>query len=183
MSVRSTLRDIELIDRVEALPIETFNGYVFRAVRDGRDPLTCWHPRGRWDDGNIDVLYTSLTFEGALSEVRYHLSQQPFAPDFPAQRRVFRIPVTDLEIIPLRSMKDLQVLGVDIQAWGRSAYVSLGQEYLRTQEIAAAAEFHERDGLMVPSARSDDLNLVVLMQAAVDKHCGDPEDLGLHDVI
>ena len=167
------------MDRVEALPTEAFTGHVFRVVRDGRDPLTCWHSKGRWDDGAIDVLYTSLTQDWALAEVQYHLAQQPFAPDFPAKRRLYRIPVTDLQVIALRTIEDLEQLGVDSSVWGRSSYVSLGDEYLRTQEIAAAAEFHERDGLLVPSARSEAMNLVVLMQSAVEQHCGDPEDLGL----
>ncbi|MEM7729332.1 MAG: RES family NAD+ phosphorylase [Pseudomonadota bacterium] len=183
MSVRPTLRDIELIDAVEALPTEPFSGHVFRAVADGRDPLTCWHPKARWDDGYIDVLYTSLSEDGALTEVRYHLNnQQPFAPDFGRQRRLFRIPVSGLQVIAFRTLHSLEALGVDVNIWGRSSYVSLGDEYLRTQEIAAAAEFHERDGLLVPSARSDELNLVVLMQSAVDAHCGEPEDLGLRDL-
>lgn len=183
MSVRPTLRDIELIDAVEALPTELFSGHVYRAVRNGRDPLTCWHPEARWDDGHIDVLYTSLTEEGALAEVSYHINnQQPFAPDFGVQRRMFKIPVHNLEIIALRTLSSLEALGVDMSVWGKSSYVSLGKEYLRTQEIAAAAEFHERDGLLVPSARSDNLNLVVLMQSAVDAHCGEPEDLGLRDL-
>ena len=81
--MRRTLRDIELIDDVEALPTESFSGDVFRLIQDGRDPTTCWHPEGRWDDGAFDVLYTATTEQGALAEVRYHLSQQqPFMPDF-----------------------------------------------------------------------------------------------------
>ncbi|MCI5048050.1 MAG: RES family NAD+ phosphorylase [Aquisalinus sp.] len=180
--MRRTLRDIELIDQVEALPIETYSGNVFRLVRDGRDPIACWHPEGRWDDGTFDVLYTATTEQGAIAEVRYHLSQQqPFAPDY-LDYRMFRIPVQDVEVINLLASDRLTKLGVDLKVWGKSDYVSRGVEYLRTQEIAAVATFHEREGLLVPSARSSDANLVILRQATVDMRCGEPEDMGLADI-
>ena len=180
--MRRTLRDIELIDRIEALPTEEFSGDVFRLLRDGRDPTGCWHPEGRWDDGTFDVLYAATTAEGALAEVRYHLSQQqPFAPDF-LTYRMFRIPIVRIDVVNLLDPDLLEELGVDLKTWGRSDYVSRGEEYLRTQEIAAVAMFHEREGLLVPSARSPDSNLVVLTQASVDAHCEEPEDLGLADI-
>ena len=180
--MRRTLRDIALIDQIEALPTETFSGDVFRLLRDGRDPTACWHPEGRWDDGAFDVLYTATTADGALAEVRYHLlQQQPFAPDF-LTYRLFRIPVANIEVINLLDPALLQKLGVDLNNWGKSYYISRGEEYLRTQEIAAVAVFHEREGLLVPSARSSDSNLVILTQESVDAHCGEPEDLGLVDI-
>lgn len=180
--MRRTLRDIELIDQIEGLPTETFSGDVFRLLRDGRDPTDCWHPEGRWDDEAFDVLYTATTADGALAEVRYHLSQQqPFAPDF-LTYRMFRIPVEDIQVINLLDSALLQKLGVSLNNWGKSDYTSRGEEYLRTQEIAAVATFHEREGLLVPSARSPDSNLVILTQESVDTHCGEPEDLGLVDI-
>ena len=180
--MRRTLRDIKLIDEVEALPTELFSGDVYRLVKDGRDPTTCWHPEGRWDDGAFDVLYTATTQKGELAEVRYHLSQQqPFMPDF-LKRRMFRIRVQAVEVVNLLDPSLLEKLGVDLTIWGRSDYVSRGAEYLRTQEIAAVAEFHEREALLVPSARSPDANLVILTQASVDLHCAEPEDLGLVDI-
>ncbi|MEO1192708.1 MAG: RES family NAD+ phosphorylase [Pseudomonadota bacterium] len=180
--MRSTLRDIELIDQIEALPTEPFTGDVFRLVRDGRDPTVCRHPEGRWDDGAFDVLYTATSTAGALAEVRYHLSQQqPFSPDF-LDYRMFRIPVSRLDVINLLDPALLTRLGVNLDVWGTSDYVSRHKEYLRTQEIAAVATFHEREGLLVPSARSPDSNLVILTQESVDAHCGEPEDLGLVDI-
>ena len=180
--MRRTLRDIELIDRIETLRTEIFSGNVFTIVKDGRGPTDCWHPEGRWDDGTFDVLYTATTSEGALAEVRYHLSQQqPFAPDFLAYR-MFRIPVANIAVINLLDTGLLAQLGVDFEIWGRSDYVSRGKEYLRTQEIAAVAEFHERQGLLVPSARSPNSNLVILTQEVVDVYCGEPEGLGLVEI-
>lgn len=179
--MRRTLRDIELIDQIEALPTEDFTGHVYRLVRSGRDPLTSWTSKGRWDDGAVDVLYTATTPEGALAEIRYHLSQQPFMPDH-LEYRMFKIPVRNLQVLNLLDPDLLTKLGVDLSAWGKSDYVSRGAEYLRTQEIAAVAAFHEREGLLVPSARSTDSNVVILTQETVDTHCGEPEDLGLVEI-
>ena len=92
---------------------------------------------------------------------------------------MFRILVEGIEAIDLRDPGLLQELGVDLENWGKSDYVYRGEEYLRTQEIAAVATFHERQGLLVPSARSPDSNLVILTRKSIDDHCGDPEDLGL----
>lgn len=179
--MRPTLRDFELIDAVEVIPVTLFSGNVYRLVREGRDPTSCWHPKGRWDDGNMDVLYTSLSEEGALAEVKYHQSQQPFLPDF-LSFRMYRLPLKGLEVLDLRADQVLSNLGVDLGAWGRSSYVSLSNEYVRTQEIAAVAHFHERSGLLVPSARSKEFNLVVLTPEALEESCGEPEDLGLREI-
>lgn len=77
----------------------------------------------------------------------------------------------------------LNLLSADLLGqWGKSEYVSLGEEYLRTQEIAAVAVLHEREGLLVPSVRAPDANLVILTQANVDACCGEPIDLGLIEI-
>jgi len=174
---RPTLSDIKLIDQIGELKAVSFSGTVYRLVRDGRDPLTCWHPKGRWDDGHFDVLYTSLTKDGAIAEVNYHLSQQPFRPDF-LTYRLYELSVSEMAILDITDASLLTTLGVDLVAWGRSDYVSLKDEYLRTQEIAAIAEFHEHEGLKVPSARSAANNLVILTPKAVEKHVSKIKDLG-----
>lgn len=177
--MRRALRDIRLLDKIEELAIEEFSGTVFRLVRDGRYPLDCWHPKGRWDDGEFDILYTSMTQEGAAAEIGYHLSQQPFIPDF-MDYRMFKIAVSALPIINMLDQKLLEKLGVDMNIWGKSDYISRGEEYVRTQEIGAVAAFHERAGLIVPSARSHDSNLLIITQDNADKYCSEPEDLGLY---
>ena len=55
----------------------------------------------------------------------------------------------------------LEELGLNMQHYGRLSYHERTVEYLRTQEIAEVAYFHGHDGLIVPSARSDTLNIVV----------------------
>jgi len=59
------VRDPAIIDFLEAHPRRPFQGTLWRAVRADRDPLRSSSPKGRWDDGSIDVLYASLQANGA----------------------------------------------------------------------------------------------------------------------
>ena len=63
----------DLLDRLDALPKESFSGDVFRATRQNLDPLASLYSCGRWmrRDG-AGVLYTSLAREGALAEISVH---------------------------------------------------------------------------------------------------------------
>ena len=75
------IRDQRLLDALDALELGPYRGTVWRSVREGRDPLACWRPGGRWDDGTVDVLYTSETRQAAIDERRFHLYQgQPIIP-------------------------------------------------------------------------------------------------------
>ena len=58
----------DLLDRLDALPKESFSGDVFRATRQNLDPLASSYSGGRWmrRDG-AGMLYTSLAREGALA--------------------------------------------------------------------------------------------------------------------
>ena len=63
------IHDPDLIDRLDALPKETFDGDVFRGTRQSLDPLVSSYSGDRWmrRDG-AGVLYTSLARKG-----EYHL--------------------------------------------------------------------------------------------------------------
>src|SRR5690606_6934305 len=77
----ASIRDPALLDALERIRQRPYAGTVWRSVREGRDPLACWRGGGRWDDGSLDVLYTSETRETALEERRFHLYQgQPLPP-------------------------------------------------------------------------------------------------------
>ena len=69
------IRDAELLDRLSALPTETFSGNVFRATRQNLNPITASISGGRWmPPGGAGVLYTSFAREGALAEMAKVLS-------------------------------------------------------------------------------------------------------------
>ena len=75
------IRDQRLLDALERSERTPYAGRVWRSVREGQDPLTCWRAGGRWDDGTLDVLYTSETKAAAVAERQFHLYQgQPLPP-------------------------------------------------------------------------------------------------------
>lgn len=100
----------------------------------------------------IAVLYTSLLREGALAEVCYRLGLLTPVPTKPialhtlhvAARRAIRI-----------TRHDFAALGVDATRFG-------DLDYWRTQVVGDAIGFLEFDAILVPSARWDCENLVLL---------------------
>jgi hypothetical protein len=159
-------RDSRLLDAVEALPTEVFSGTVYRVVREGRDPIQCSSVGGRWDDRTFDVLYTSTTADGATSEMYYHLSRgQPVIPSL-VQYRLHELNVTLATCVWIKSLDQLGSLGLNVAVFGQLSYFERQLEYPRTQEIAEAAHFHGRDGMLVSSARSEHPNVVVFCDPA-----------------
>ncbi len=146
-------RDLELLDKIDALPRTPYEGTVWRIMREGRDPLQGYPAAARWDPGAFDVIYTSLAREGSLAEIHFHLSRQPV---FPSKL------VSVLHRITLRTWRALQLVDLSaVEKLGvhRDRYGEL--DYERTQAIGDAAYFLGFDGLLVPSARWHCQNLVV----------------------
>jgi RES domain-containing protein len=152
MSDSRKARDLELLDAIDKFERIPFEGNTWRIVREARDALQASPVGARWDPAIFDVLYTSLDREGALEEIYFHLSRQPIFPSI--QFQMHRIRVRVAKILRLADMSVLQQLGVET-----SNYASMN--YSRTQAIADAAFFLGFDGLIVPSARSTGLNLVL----------------------
>jgi hypothetical protein len=146
-------RDIGLLDALDALPRIPFKGTVWRAVREGRDPLQGHPSAGRWDPGTFDVLYTAMEPDGAIAEIHFHLSRQPVFPS----RLMFRlhaIAVRTRKTLRFADLSALARLGVDGARYGNVLYN-------RTQAIGDAADFLGFDGLIAPNARWPCQNLVI----------------------
>lgn len=167
MAAGRRARDHRLLDALGALEAETFAGGAWRVVRDGRDPLQGSNAQGRWSPGDFDVLYTSVEADGARAEVYFGLSRQPV---FPSQLRywLYGLKVRTSQTLRLANMAALRSLGVE-DAHYRELY------YDRTQAISDAARFMGFDGLIVPNARWDCLNLVLFVDAV------DPEAIEVVD--
>lgn len=70
------VHDPALLDRLDALPKEPFEGEVFRATRLNLNPLAASYNGGRWMPRDVAaILYTSLERAGALAEIAFHWSQ------------------------------------------------------------------------------------------------------------
>ncbi len=155
------IRDNVLIDALEAAPSVTFEGVIWRIVRKGRDVLQGSSYGGRWDDGTFDVLYTSAKADGAAAETYFHLSRgQPVIPS-KVNYYLFELRATMRRALRLANLAALASLGVDTGRYGALSYFERPQEYTRPQAIAETAHFVGFDGLIVPNARWDCLNIVL----------------------
>jgi len=144
---------LQLLDALDGLKRVAFEGPAWRIVREGRDPLQGYPAGARWDPGAFDVIYTSIEREGALAEIHFHLSRQPVFPS-KLVSVLHRLGVRTRRTLKLADLSQVEALGV-----ARERYAELS--YARTQAIGDAAYFLGFDGLMVPSARWDCMNLVV----------------------
>jgi RES domain len=148
------VHDPDLLDRLSAFAPIRFDDLVFRATRQGLDPLTGSYAGGRWAPrDSVPVLYTCREREGAIAEIAFHLAQLTPRPSKPIM--IHRLRATTRAAIRLlrADFADLGVRDAD--------YDSVN--YRRTQAIGAAVAFLECDGLIVPSARWTCENLVIFM--------------------
>lgn len=165
MSDARRARDLDLLDALDALERIRFDRTVWRAVRQGRDPLSGSATAGRWDPGIFDVVYTACERDGAIAEMHFHLSRQPVFPskiDF----IVSEVAVRTTRTLKFADLNELKPLGVNVKDYAKVLYA-------RTQEIGDAAAFLGFDGIIAPSARWDCHNLVIFVDQVR------PEDLKL----
>jgi hypothetical protein len=147
--------DRELLDELESCGTELFAGRAWRVVRAGRDPLQGSVVAARWNPADaIEALYTSLEADGALSEVYYHASLAPIFPSVPF--KLYEIELNLRKVLRFNTVANLAPFGVNEAEYGK-------RNYEKTQAIGAAAHFLSHDGLIVPSARTKCLNLVVFL--------------------
>jgi hypothetical protein len=172
------IRDSALIDALENISPVSFDGSIWRVVRDGRDALVCSAVGGRWDDGTFDVLYTSRAADGATAEMYFHLSRgQPVIPSR-VSYRLFELRAAMDNALQLVDLNAVARLGVDISRYGLLSYADRGQEYPRTQEIAETALFIGFDGLIVPSARWKCANVILFCDRVYPDGCEVVKDHG-----
>ena len=166
MAGSRSARDNHLLDALEKLPPRAFEGSAWRVVRDGRNALQCSAVGGRWDDRSFEVLYTSARADGAIAEMYFHVARgQPVIPS-QVRYRLFELNAALSSCLRIASLTELSSLGLPTAAFGQLSYAERDQEYPRTQEIAEAAHFIGRDGLVVPSARSEWPNVIVFCDPA-----------------
>jgi hypothetical protein len=138
------VHDPALLDILDALPKQSFDGAVYRATRLSLDPLAASYNGGRWMVRDAAaILYTSLEREGALAEIAFHWSQLTPRPTKPVL--VHRLLVS--------AHRTLRLIRADITALGVPESHYAGVNLPRTQAIGTAVEFLGCDGLIAPSAR------------------------------
>jgi hypothetical protein len=172
------IRDNALIDALENISPVSFDGSIWRVVRDGRDVLACSAVGGRSDDATFDVLYTSRTADGATAEMYFHLSRgQPVIPSRVGYR-LFELRAAIDNALHLVDLDAIGRLGVDTSRYGLLSYADRGQEYPRTQEIAESAHFTGFDGLILPNARWKCENVILFCDRVYPDGCEVVKDHG-----
>lgn len=160
MAVSRRIHDRVILDALEAIEPETYDGRVWRVTRRDREPLRGAAAHGRWSPaGEFEVLYTSLEAEGALAEIGYRLSLQPVWPSR-IEHQLHAIEVQLERVLRFAGTTALAPFGIE-----PARYRSF--DYEATQALAAAACFLEFDGLIVPNARYDCDNLVIFAERAL----------------
>jgi hypothetical protein len=99
-----------------------------------------------------------LERDGALAEIGYRLSLEPVWPSR-IEHEIHAIRAEAERLIRFSDLPSLEPFGVDVARY--RAF-----EYGATQALAAAAQFLEFDGLIVPNARFECLNLVLFTERA-----------------
>ena len=159
MAGSARLHDRLILDALEALAPEPFEGRVWRVTRKGREPLRGAAAHGRWSpSGDFEVLYTSLEREGALAEIGYRLSLEPVWPSR-IEHEIHAIAASTRQTLRFADLASLEPFAIDIARYRTF-------DYAATQALAAAAHFLEFDGLIVPNARFNCLNLAVFTERA-----------------
>jgi RES domain-containing protein len=142
----------ELLDQIALLTAAPWEGEVWRHMF-GDLPPTRENSRGaRWNPPDVHAIYTSLGREVAKAEGDYIVSMQPIPVR--ARRVLHRMKVRLESVVDARSLEALAPLGIT-----PDDLVDMTHRQCRL--VGGAVEFLGHDGLLVPSARSSGVNLVI----------------------
>jgi RES domain len=154
MSAGERVHDREMLDRLERLDPEAFDGEVWRVVRTNRDPIRGSTAMGRWAAaGEFEVLYTACDREGALAEIGYRMGLEPIWPSR-ISHDLHQIEVSLSRVLNLTDFELLSQFDVHQDSFE-------SHQYEVEQAISAAARFLEYQAILVPNARYPGTNLVV----------------------
>jgi RES domain-containing protein len=119
----------------------------------GDYPPDAENTRGaRWNPPGVAAIYTSLTRDGALAEAAHQIAMQPIPPR--ARRTIYTLELSLTTILDLTDAELLQDLGI-----GPAELTA--NDMIACRQLGGAVHWLERDGLLLPSARSPSTNLVI----------------------
>lgn len=150
------IHEPDLVDYLQELPVTSFDDTVYRTTGMNADPTAFSTTGGRWaapeiDETGFSILYTSLVREGAIAEVASYLAMLT-----PVPRKSLKVHTLNVSV-----EKALKIAITDFKALGIEPESYSGRNYERTQQVGAAVNFLELDGLIAPSARWDCNNLMI----------------------
>jgi RES domain-containing protein len=146
--------DPTLLDALEGLPAAAWQGRVWRHMFNDYTPDRVNTSGARWNPPGVGAIYTALERSTALAEGQHAIDVQPRRTY--AKRVMYEVQVAVADVVDLTTAAALAAVGLtpdDLQADVPNA----------CQRVGGAAAWLERDGLLVPSARADGANLVILV--------------------
>jgi len=146
--------DPDLLDALEGLPATDWQGRVWRHMFNNYGPDRINTSGARWNPLGTDASYTARDRATALAEGQHLVDVQPRRTF--ARRVLYEIEVSVASLVDLTAPGALDAVGLtpdDIQ----------DDDYSACQQVGGAAAWLDRGGLLVPSARADGSNLVILV--------------------
>ncbi len=149
------LHDPRLLDALEALSLEDgWSGQVWRQTIGTREPLRPNSRGARWNPAGTDALYCSLSESGARAEVANLVNRQPVATSKPLS--MSRLEIKLGRVVDLWSARSLDDLGLDEAAL-------TAEDWSAAQAVGGATSWLGFAGMLTPSARHTDRNLVIFV--------------------
>jgi len=142
----------DLLDAIERAPVRRLETVVWRHTFGSNPPEQANTGGARWNPPGVDALYASLERRVAIAEGDYRLSLEPLRPS--VRRSLHQVSLRLESVIDLSTPETLASVGLAEQD---IADLPIG----RSQEVGGAVEWLQHDGLLVPSARANGLNIVV----------------------
>ena len=141
-----------MLDRLQSVEPQSWEGVAFRHMwldyRPDRE-----NTRGaRWNPPDVRAIYLSLSRKGVLAEAEHQIAMQPVPPR--GRRTVYKVQIAPSAALDLTHDAVLSELGIGHE---ELAADDMGA----CQEVGGAAAWLEADGILVPSARAEAVNLVI----------------------
>lgn len=140
------------VEALEQIRPANWEGIVFRHMFASFPPERENTRGARWNPAETPAIYASLDRDVAIAEADYYIDLQPIRPV--ARRVVYKIEVALNSVLDLSDPTTLLKIGLSIESLAAI-------DHSKCQQIGGAVEWLEHDGLLVPSARTPGVNLVI----------------------
>jgi len=151
------LGDEEIRSRLAQVEVTQWKGQVYRHMFAGITPDRENVRGARWNAPGVAAIYTTMERKTALAEADYRLSLESIPLRKDVRRTIYRIRVELNSVVDLSDWAQLSKFGITTAILEDIAKSSLQA----CQQIGSSVDWHEYDGLLVPSGRGDGANLVI----------------------
>lgn len=141
-----------ILDTLQGLEPRPWAGLVYRHMLNNYPPTRANTRGARWNPPDVQAIYTSCDRETALAEAEYRLSLEPV--QLRVRRVMYTLKVQLKSVLDITSNDILRKLGINAERLTESNFTTF-------QHIGGATNWLGHDGMLVPSARTKGINLVI----------------------